>query len=101
VTGVEIALGAYDATEVADTTIAGESARCFRIRARSPGQELPDLGHETTRCLASDGTLLRTRVVGALFTNEWVATRVQRRVDAAALGPILAGFDQAGPRLSG
>jgi hypothetical protein len=45
--------------------------------------------------------MLRTRVVGALFTNEWVATRVQRRVDAAALGPILAGFDQAGPQLSG
>ncbi len=98
--GVEILLGAYDAVRLGDATLAGERARCFRIRARSPRDEVPGLGRETVLCLAADGVPLRTRVVRALSTDEREATRVRRNIDDAALAALLAGFDTAAPKLS-
>jgi hypothetical protein len=99
-TGVMIALGKYDAIRVADATIAGEQARCFRVRARTARDEQPGLGRETTLCLAADGVLLRSRVVGAISIDERVAVRVLRNVDDAALASMFAGFDTSAPKLS-
>ncbi len=61
---------------------------------------MPDLGRETVLCLAADGIPLRTRVEGALSTDERDATRVRRTIDDAALSALLAGFDTATPKLS-
>lgn len=98
--GAEILVGAYDAVRIGDAELAGERARCFRIRARSPRDEVPGLGRETTLCLAADGIPLRTRVVAALSTDERDATRIRRNIDDAALAALLAGFDTAAPKLS-
>jgi hypothetical protein len=98
--GVEILLGAYDAVRIGDANLAGERARCFRVRAHSPRDEVPGLGRETILCLAADGIPLRTRVVSALSTDEREATRVRRDIDDAALAALLAGFDTAAPKLS-
>ena len=100
VVGLAIVLGKYDAVRTGDASIAGERARCFRIRARSPRDEVAGLGRETVLCMAGDGIPLRTRVVGTLSTDERDATRVRRTVDDSALRALLVGFDTAAPKLS-
>jgi len=100
VVGVEILRGAYDAVRIGAARIAGERAQCFRVRARSPRDEVPGLGRETVLCLTADGIPLRTRVSGALSTDEREATRVRRNIDDSALAALLAGFDTAAPKLS-
>ncbi len=98
--GLKMALGAYDAVRLADATIAGEVAQCFRVRARSPRDEQLGLGSESILCLAADGVPLRSRVVGPLSTDDRVAVRVRRNIDEAALAPVLAGYDTSALKVS-
>lgn len=69
-------LGAYAVTRLPGGTYAGEPARCFRVVAVRG--VLAALGAETVQCLAADGVPLRTRVAGAVRTDEWVAVAVER-----------------------
>jgi hypothetical protein len=93
VTAVALALHLYDVVWAGDASIAGETARCFRLRARSNQHEVPGLGRESLLCLGKDGVPLRTRVQG-LTTDEYRADRVSRHVDERAMESLLAGFDQ-------
>jgi hypothetical protein len=93
VTAVAIGIGAYDVVRVSDTAVAGELARCFRVRARSTRHMVPGLGRQAVLCLAKDGVPLRTRVDGDT-TDEYRATHVSRHVDQGAIEALLAGFDQ-------
>ena len=89
---VAVALGAYDVTRLSSETIAGEDARCFRVRATGSGQ-LTDLGTETDFCLFDDGVPARQRVersTGAVDQRD--ARTVKRDVSTAALDALERSF---------
>ncbi len=97
---VAVGAGFYDVTRGADTTIAGEAARCFVIRAHRLDKQLPnDFGTETDACFDAQGVPLRTRrYTDQLNARE--AVHVDHRFDAATLRPLLAGFDQTVPHIA-
>ena len=96
---VAVNAGIYDVTRGADSTIAGEVARCFVIRAHQLNKQLPnDFGAETDACFDAQGVPLRTRRYTDQL-NEREAVRVDRRVDATTLRPLLAGFDRTAPHI--
>ena len=96
---VAVANGIYDVTRAANTTIAGEPARCFVIRAHRLDKQLPnDFGAETDVCFDAGGIPLRMqRYTDQL--NELEAVRVEQFADST-LRPLLDGFDQTAPPIS-
>jgi len=97
---VAVDAGIYNVTRAPDATIAGEAARCFVVRAAVPNRQLPnDFGTETDTCYDASGVPLRAqRYTDQL--NELEAVRVVHRFDAAALQPLLAGFDRTAPPIT-
>lgn len=92
---VVVAAGAYDVVRRPDTTIAGVTARCFRMRATGQGS-LPDFGVETNRCLSRDGILLRLVVARPPGTlEEHVTTSVRRDVTPAEVKAMALAQERA------
>jgi hypothetical protein len=98
---IVVANGDYRVTRRDDATIAGERAQCFAITARHAPRQLPGLGPEKQVCLARDGIALRTHTINVDSQDERNAVHVVRAFDAAALAPVLAGFETATPQISG
>lgn len=84
---------AYAVSRLPDENIAGERAKCFRVRSTSGRVALTDLGADTLLCFAADGILLMSVVDGAHSVDTQKATRVRRAPDDAALTKLLADFD--------
>lgn len=91
-----IAAAPYDVLRRGSATIAGEKAACFTVTAQNPARQLPELGQRATFCLASDGIPLRTEVE-RLAKDGREATTVVRSFDAAALEPLIQGFEKVIP----
>jgi hypothetical protein len=96
-----IGTGAYGVTRAKDATLAGEHARCFRVRSVNGQPYLGDIGTETLACFAGDGVVLRKQVAQPNPVDDLVATDVHRRADDAALAPLLAGFEKGTAGLGG
>jgi hypothetical protein len=96
---IEVAVreGAYDVTKLANDKIAGERATCFRVRSHSGRVALPSLGADALLCFGADGIPLLTVVNGAYSIDAQRATRVQRRIDDAAMTKFLSDFGPAKP----
>src|SRR5262249_27681558 len=75
-TVIEVAVnqGAYAVSRLPDETIAGEWAKCFRVRSTSGRVVLADLGAGALLCLAADGILLVSIVDGAHSVDTQKAT---------------------------
>jgi hypothetical protein len=96
-----IGTGAYGVTRAKDAALAGEHARCFRVRSVNGQPYLGDIGTETLACFAGDGVVLRKQVAQPNPVDDLVATDVHRRADDAALAPLLAGFEKGTAGLGG
>jgi hypothetical protein len=94
---VAVGQGAYAVSRLSDARIAGERAKCFRIRSTSGRVALPDLGADTLLCLTLDGIPLSSIVDGARSVDTQTATSVQRAPDDAAITRFLADFDTPNP----
>jgi hypothetical protein len=94
-----IGQGAYDVQRAPDRVVAGEPARCFRLKAHDSEHELPGLGEGGAFCLARDGVPLRIRVGRVGAVDERVAQRVDRAINDATTKRVLEGFepDAVGP----
>ena len=95
---VAVDAGIYDVTRAPDTTIAGEPARCFVIRAHRLDKQLPnDFGSESDMCFDARGVPLRFR----RYTDELNGLEALGvgPFDRAALAPVIAGFDRTAPQV--
>ena len=93
---VSVAAGAYGVERRPAETIAGERARCFRVRATGPAT-IPDLGAATDLCVSDDGIVLRQRVEKASGdVDERVARSVRRGVTMRAIEAVIRDFDPRG-----
>ena len=98
---VVVAAGAYDVVRPPDTTIAGVTARCFRMRATGQGS-LPDFGVETDLCFSDEGIPLRLLVVRPPGTvDEQVATAVRRRATPPQVKALAAPSVRKPPAAGG
>ena len=89
---VAVASGSYDVVREPGTTIAGRSARCFRMRATGQGS-LPDFGVQTDRCLSDEGMPLRLVVARPPGNvNEQVATTARYPATPAQVKALAASF---------
>jgi hypothetical protein len=96
-----IGTGAYGVTRAKEAALAGEHARCFRVRSVNGQPYLVDIGTETLACFARDGVVLLKRVAEPNPVDDLVATDVHRWADDAALAPLLAGFEKGTAGLGG
>jgi type II secretory pathway pseudopilin PulG len=87
-------IGAYRVEREADTTIAGEPARCFRLVAIAATHTVPSLGTSSEQCYATDGVPLRSSVTTGTSTDTRTATHVTRDVTNARLDALLQQLDQ-------
>lgn len=94
---VAVGQGAYAVSRLPDENVAGERAKCFRVRSASGRVALADLGADALLCFAADGILLMSVVDGAHSVDTQKATHVQRAPDDAALTKYLADFGTPKP----
>lgn len=89
---VVVATGAYNVVRQPNMTVAGQRARCFRVRATGHGS-LPHLGVEANYCFAADGISLLMRVVRPPGNvDEQVATSVRRRASVRDIEAMARTF---------
>ena len=82
----------YTIAELANRTIAGEDARCFRLSVIGSGPVITGLGVRLDSCFTDDGLLLYTVVVRSGGSDTRVAVRMQRGLKADDIHALRARY---------
>jgi len=89
--GGAVVSGRYDISAAPSARIADLEARCFVLRLKQ-GTPVPGLGFSSEQCYSSDGVPVRSRVQGAIATDERLAITVGRTVGRSELLPLLERY---------
>lgn len=82
----------YAVGRLADETIGGEHAICFRL-VRRGAKTYTEFGESAERCFAHDGIPLRTTIDRGSAVDSWIAVSVERTVSKETLVELAAPLD--------